>query len=141
MISGIADKTVKHDLYLPFGSMGPNRVGEEEIKFLSEHRRIEVWVGVKARRLTLQDFRLQDAADAGFKPPFVRFDSAIAAGVEEVREPVTGAQDPAADIEHFGIRIESLIQQVGELLASGKLEITDRNTIKLVSGQRFEFLL
>ena len=63
MIIGVTGKTVEHGLYLRFGSMRPNRVGQEEIKSFTKHGSFEVWVGVEPGRLTFQDFRFQDEFD------------------------------------------------------------------------------
>lgn len=141
MIIGVAGKTVEHGLYLPLASVCPDRIGEEEVKFFAEHRGIEVDVRIEPGRFTRQHFRLQNILGPDFKASFVRLDSAVTSGVKKVNEPITCTQDPTADIEHFAIRSESGIQQVDELLPSGKFKVFDGNTIKLVSRQLFKLSL
>jgi len=138
---GIADKIIEHHLNLLFGGVCPDGVGKEEIESFVKHRSVEIGIAVKAGTLALQNLRFQDLVHAECQPLLMRFNTAVAAGVEKVDEPITGAQHSAADVEHSRVRIESGPQQVHELLTAGELKVFSRNAVKAVLCQRLKFLL
>src|SRR5947209_6737880 len=79
--------------------------------------------------------------NAGLQPFLVRLNSAIASRIEEMNQPVSGAQDAASQVKNFGIRIKSGVQEIGELFPAGKLKILNGNAIKLMARQRFKSFL
>src|ERR1017187_2248456 len=137
----VARERLEHRLYLGLGRMSPNRVREEEVEFLSEDGGVEVRVRVEARALQLSHRRFEKHLDAELQPLPVGFDSEIAADVQETYEPVAGAEDTAAQVDHFGVRVQSGRQQKRQLLPAALLEVQDGDTEKPVPAQALELPL
>src|SRR5947207_15662540 len=90
-------------------------------------------VGVKPRPLALQHLRFEDAMDTCLQPLLVRLYAAIAPRIKKMNEPVSCAQNAATQVKNFRIRIESDVQEIGELVHAGKLIVFNGNDVKLVS--------
>src|SRR5207302_8295997 len=71
----------------------------------------------------------------------MRLDAAIAGWVQEMNEPISKAQDSAAQIDDLEIRIEPGRQQIDEVLPAALFKIPDGNAEKGLRAQDFGLLL
>ena len=141
VILGIAQERVEHRPYLSLGCMSPDRIGEKDVECLAEHRGVEIRVGVEPRPLELKHFPLQDRIHTHCESLRMRLDAAIAGWIQEMNEPISKAQDSAAQIDDLGIRIKPGRQQIDEVLSATLFKIQDGNAEKGLRAQDFGLLL
>src|SRR5262249_381526 len=100
----VAQEGIQHGANLFFTCMSPNRVSEEEVELLTEHRRIEIRVGMETRPLEFPDFRFENRMDPRRGSWRVRLNPAIAERIQEMDEPISQAQDTTTQIDELGLR-------------------------------------
>src|ERR1700732_1899011 len=109
---------VEHRLNLQLGSVSPHRIRQKEVEFLAEHRGVEARVRMNPRALLFQGFGFQNVVSAYFQSLFMRLDSVVVSGVEEMNQPIAAPQNTAPQIDELRSGNETCPQQVGQLFPS-----------------------
>jgi hypothetical protein len=116
-------EAIQHGLDVSLRGMRPDGKGHHEIRLFAKNREVEIRVVVEARLFGFCQPGFKDVPQTGVYLLLIGIDAEVAAAVKKVDEPVNTAQAAAADIQYFGLRDESLVDEVDEQIAPGDVKV------------------
>src|SRR5260370_4976664 len=118
----VARESIERGRDLRLAGMGPDRPGEKEVEATAKDRGVEARIEIPAWPLALDLLGCEQVAQAEVDPPAGRLDAAIAAGSQEVDQPVAGPQASAAEVEDLRLGSAALLEQRDQRPAAALLD-------------------